>query len=468
MSVLSMFGRTSVVAAGLVACVWTADAQANLLEEVDKNLILGSVGKADNFKIDTSMPDYPALALLGQEDAAVVNIATPEDLGSHLFTLFDEDGDLKLGAALGGHPYWWFGRRQVSLRQYEGDEGVSNRWSHMQRVLARTNVSVGVVELTQGETAGDSTGFKTSIGFSTEVLDSADPRLLYSTRACIGNAYRDLSNRNLTKLLEKGNIAQIRAYNRLAEAYPSLGLMVADVSNGVDFGAVSATNAPKIIHSNNAQAQADFSVFLGQENAKVDTSDFFDEGYEKGLEACQKNAALFLQRKQSLRIGAAIAGRSDTGNAGDLEEDGLAVWLSYRHPFGNENVTDGTLSSWGAFAKYETDASEAVDMSDMMGMATSGEQDMMLAKYDGWRAGLNINRVKSDFVVSGALSYVEKDFKSDMLEDEDYLLATITASMKVRDGLWAEASFGWANDAQFDAQEFAGIRLKADWSRLGL
>ena len=461
--------RTSTILAVTMALSWPTaladetenDEPETVWEQALSNELAS--GKAEDFKIDSSMPDYPALAILG-EDTAITNVTTPEDLSSTLFQQFDEDGDLKLGFAIGGQPYWLLNQPRRTFQSYK-------EASKLSRILFRTHASFAIVELNEGETVGDNTGFRTALGFSTEVLDSADPRFDVADRKCINDATENA-------IVSSGGIFDIEQ----AAHFSVVETIMKGIANGdqayAKYDGIPLKLKPDdptrigTVRFDNLDAIQDAgfaSEFDQMVDAEADLSKV-EAGIEKALKDCADSAAQRLQGQKSLRLGAAIAARSDTGDTGDAEEDGYAFWASYRNPFGN--AEDGTLSSWGAFAKYETDATEAVEMSEMMGMddgmMTETEEDMMLAKYDGWRAGLNVNRVKGDFVVSGALSYVDKDFKSDMMPDEDYILATLTASMKVRDGLWAEASFGWADDAEFDAQEFAGIRLKADWGKLGL
>jgi hypothetical protein len=452
----------------------------------EQQLVYGKSGEADNFKIDTSMPDFPALALLGQDQSALTNVTTPEDLGSHIFNQFDEDGDLKLGFAMGGHPYWWFGGDDLSLSEYAGEPKPSpavpgfdyNPISAWERKLARTNVSFGVIELTQGETVGGNTGFKTAIGISTEWLDSADPRFDTRLRKCMRDEMTNWYHRanldapkaialraSLYALQQSAGFAEFATRNRIPIKRPT-GNDDADM-------AIYAELTSRLARA--GQEGRDYLLIAVQAyneaDKKSDYSDSYDEQLTDGIEACRKKGATVLQSKQSLRIGAAIAGRSENGRADDLEDDGAAIWVSYRHPFGEDS--EGALSSFGMFLKYEAGANESFSgdkiPAAVMAEVPPGETppETVLASYYGYRVGLNLNRIRDDFVISGALSYVDKNFDRDVFEDEDYLLATMTASLKVRDGVWVEASFGWADDAKFDAQEFAGVRLKVDWNRLG-
>lgn len=425
---------------------------------------IGSTGSPDDFKIDTSLPADGALALLDSSNSALVNIGTPEDFGANLINLFDSNGNLKQGLAIGGNPYWWFGRRNDSFEEYARD---GDRWL---RILKRTHVTFATVELTDAETTEQGSGVRASFGLSTELLDKADPRYDLASSDCLRAAIREtyFPDGELIDDVRRVGIAIARTKKTLDQdgAYPPLAGIALEQDGSVKDDDVAKFLG--IINSDSAARALYGTIFAATPESKVDTAI-----YQSALKSCADSAKVRLQAKQSLRVAFAVAGRSDSGDIGALKQDGIAAWLSYRHPFGNGDAADGALSSWGAFAKVETDATEAVEMSEMMDMGETAmmseeEEEMVLAKYDGWRAGLNLNRVRDDFVISGALSYVEKDFQSDMMEDEDYLLATMTASYKVRDGLWFEASFGWADDAQFDAQEFAGIRLKADWSKLGV
>lgn len=441
--------------------------------------ILGTSGEADAFNIDTSVPDYAATALLGDGTSSFTNVTTPEDFGAQLLGVFGSSGNLKPGVAIAGSPYWLLGNRPESLSDYQADG------AEFARILKRTQVSFAIVPLSNSETSSGSSGAVASLGVATELLDSADPRYDLKDGDCLRKALTvEFLGTESLKAEDKLRVEAFRLAKSKFANDPVVSPYVSRLITDGDFpedsidenwgilGELSDIDQSKYDEVANFVTTS-LDTLLIQQNRKQDADD--RKAFQKAVSACEKSAAERLQRKASLRVGAAIAARSESGEQDDLEDAGTAIWLSFRSPLGNTDEagkSDGTLSSWGAFAKYETDATEAVEMSEMTdmtdGMMSEAEEDMMLAKYDGWRAGLNVNRVKDDFVVSGALSYVEKDFKSDMMEDEDYILATLTASMKISDGFWAEASFGWADDAQFDAQEFAGIRLKADWSKLGL
>ena len=428
------------------------------LAQGDVDYLFGSEGKAEDFHIDTSMPDYPAVTLLGTADQPVTNVVGAEDLGTHLFNQFDKDGDFKLGVAFAATPYWWTADPSMTLKDYQSRSAA-------ERVLARSQVSFAISELTDGETVSEKTGFNTAIGVSMELLSTSDPRYSEKNRECVQAALND----GAPDLLKKSSLATQRALLRFATTYPDVGLDLAGLDDPAEFIRVSDMAIVRI-SKYKAGILLEHYDSMEEEVTKL-SGPFFSEKAQKGLDACEKKASEELRSKKSLRLGAALAGRSESGRADDLTDDGMAIWLSYRHPFGQKS--EGSLSSFGAFLKYESGASESFSGDKIpeaiISAVPAGETppETVLENYDGYQTGMNLNRVRDDFVVSGALSYVSKNYERDAFSDEDYLLATMTASLKVREGVWVEASFGWADDAKFDAQEFAGVRLKVDWNRLG-
>lgn len=431
---------------------------------------LGEIKDADPFKINTSLPDYPALALLGTEDSAITNVATPEDFGAQVLSQFSEDGSLNLGLAVGGSPFWWFSERSISLQEYETE------LSSLQRILARTTVSLGAIQLDDSDSAMASDGFQTAIGFSTEILNQADPRMNTDLRNCIRGEYNKIARLKATDINNDARRLARQAYIALARETPNAGIRVPseDLS---DYDDVRQSNQAIIIPSLSMRNRFDALLSDGLDRNTLFENLIAQDSFKAGLKTCGDDAARVLQSRQSLRFGGAAALRSDDGDFDNIDFDGAKFWLSYRRPFSGIGArNDGTLSSFGFFAEVSFDETDTMDMEDMMpGMdmmmtpvADDAMAGMMIQKFDGVRAGANINRVRKDFVITGALSYVHRDFESDIIDDQDFLLATVTATYQIRDGLWMEGSFGWSSDEDLSSNEFAGIRLKVDWSRLGV
>ena len=454
-----------------------------------EKVIFGEFGNPADFKIDTSMPQYPAAALLGQADSVVNNVATPEDFGMQLLNQFGEDGDLELGFAIGGNPYWWFGRNSsMTFREYAADD------KKLSRILARTNVSVGAIQLSTGTTLQPSEGYRVAFGASTEFFDSADARMDVVNRGCIISAVTainasDATDRLIIRLAVANTIRADKfdvstgALVQWADQMTQVEQQAADAALA-EIGGLAALSGQL---SQNVRDQ--IAILEAQYKTNPNGADFGGREQKvaaanEALRACEKGADKRLQSARSLRVGVAVAGRDNGGSSDDFEFDGASAWGSLRLPLGGE---DASLNSFGVFVLGELDATETVesemdmmmdpstpampsgsDMSAMSEDVIAMSEDAVVTEYDGWRIGANVNSVRDDLTISASIAYVNQEFSSDMVPDRDFVLTTATASYKIREGLWLEGSFGVSSGDGFEAEEFAGIRIKADLGRLGL
>lgn len=117
-----------------------------------------------NTTLDTSVPESPALTVLGLTPSTVTRPASPRSLASSLLNGVDKNGNLQTGVAIDTVPYMLLYGNQITLQDFQSNKIV--------RVLARTGLSLAT---TKGSSDADKSA-KLAIGVNVTVFDKGDPR----------------------------------------------------------------------------------------------------------------------------------------------------------------------------------------------------------------------------------------------------------------------------------------------------
>tara|TARA_R110001606_G_scaffold174123_1_gene320726 strand:- start:200 stop:1522 length:1323 start_codon:yes stop_codon:yes gene_type:complete len=391
------------------------------------------------FKIDTSMPAYPATALLSGSNVEVENFSTSEDFGLRFVNLFSPEGKLKPGFAYGATPYWWF-NRNISSDLY--------RKHYSTRIFARTQLSLAAISLPGSETNTDSDGLSVGLGLVTEFLDSADPRFDEDTKECVAAAYQKFDTTvDVNRVAVDQTIDELMAENNLTLQTKNPAAVIAALAALGDHGETYWWGRyDEKLEANRKKARES-----EDENAVAAASEL--QAYLDCGTAAEKRAV----EKSSLKLGLALRADSESGELDGLQTMGSSVWLSYRNPIRFDALTSSNL-----FVRYDLDRSEVVPENEVMPGDMGAKESR---RYDSLQAGVGLARVGDNSKVASTLAYVSKNYDTAELEDSNYLLATLGASYKVSDGVWLEFSLGWSDDDKFDNDRFTRLELKVDWGR---
>lgn len=168
---------------------------------------------------------------------------------------------------------------------------------------------------------------------------------------------------------------------------------------------------------------------------------------------CRGEAELRFLSKPSLMVG--VGERAKTQNAGfrSPQLDGGSVWATYRQPL----LDDGLLSLevFGRYAFGET--------LDVLTSSTTRE-----AKGNEAIGGAGLAFERTWWKLEAAGTFVHQDFETAAFSTQNYGEASLSAAIKVRDGLWLQASGEDVLGGAGAGTLFWGLDVKYDWSSLGL
>lgn len=470
--------------AGLLAIQSQVAAQS---DETFANLIgddgvLSDDARIDLFRPDTDFPSSPAFAVLGEDPSELQNVRNYKDLGFQILTGLDNDGSLKgQGLSFEGRPFWWGDRSALTFSQY-------NEASKWYRMYQRTHFSVATVS---EETEAGEDVWRTGIALTTELLDRQDIRSTTSVGKGGGSNVSDFTTclaENAETLPALVRAAEFRAANaailEIVKSYPNLKLE--NIINNED-GSI-ATLQVQLADNLKNEAFTKYADDPSTRNTidalyesrreelfEFDKADIAETAYTTCLEERQKR----LDQAASVKIGIAHALTSQTGKLEDFEGEAKSIWISGRYP------TDGFIknSSITGFIQYEADKLFEINeetmenaampdsgtmMSDM-GMMTSAdamtETSAMLEKGDRFLANVGLAVKSKKYTFAASASYIDMDYGAAQLPDEDYTLISVSASRKLRPGVWLEFGLGASDSDTLAESEYVNVRLKFDWNK---
>jgi hypothetical protein len=158
--------------------------------------------------IDFSVPESPALAVLGTSTTKVVRPATPKELVTHLLQGTDSNGVIQTGLALDLVPYLLLAGNQATLEAYNRSSGFNAT-----RTLSNIQLSFGSVK----DGSAGSNAVRVAGGLRYVVFDLGDPRSSSTLFKCFESMGKpDTSKAKTEKDLEDAFAAfakdQLHAY----------------------------------------------------------------------------------------------------------------------------------------------------------------------------------------------------------------------------------------------------------------
>lgn len=118
-----------------------------------------------NTTLDLSVPDSPALTVLGLTTQSITQPATPRALATSLLNGVDQNGNFETGVAVDTAPYLLFHGQSVTLDDYRHNQVI--RW------LSRTQFSFAT---SKGSSDSDKSA-RLASGLTFTIFDKGDPRL---------------------------------------------------------------------------------------------------------------------------------------------------------------------------------------------------------------------------------------------------------------------------------------------------
>ncbi len=433
-------------------------------------LLYGKEGSADKLKVATAMPTDAAAAILSLDQNAVTHVNTLEDLGVKVFPLINSDGSITGVGSFSMQPYWFFDS-DISIDNY----AAKGAFPALRRVFARTSFSIAIAngfsspsgdmmetpapddgEQMMAMADMDREDFRASFGFITELLDQADPRFNNELKSCLATGLDAYIGRVRTEITGPARIEAVKALlldesvNKLFDS--RFFRRTVDQALADDF--FNTHVSPR----KNKTIREKFEGYqkVAEEEIRQNLGQSFSQRLEANRDQCTAEGEKYLQKQRSLRVGAAIAGVSDSGSLGNFDFAGGSVWTTFRQPFASSE--GGADNSFGVFGRYSWDTIEEV-------ITNNEAMPSIITKTDRARVGLVVSRVTDNLSLNGTVAYVSNTYNSDLVEDEEYVNATLTASLAVRNGAWIELGLGWSDSETFEDDEFVKLGLKVDLAK---
>lgn len=399
---------------------------------------------AESYRLDLTVPEAPAFALLGLDSPEV---ATPRDapaLTTELANLFDSGGTLKAGIALTVQPYW-LGNQGLTLDEYAGEpdptpnvrrEGRSyRRVSYTERaLLARTRVSLASAEVPDVEDA-----VRLGLGVTFQPLDDQDPRLDRLTAAerlngdraidqCLNEATTSLE-RDIRAAVDAEMIAWVRQHPNASEA---------------DYVLARQRRIRELRDEPASDREARAAAILaGEEVSGLDPASV--TRFETNAQACVDQWRHRQARRPNLIFAIGQTYISESGAADDLDSEGFTAWVGYSRSLPLENMftsfADGRYNSRVNFyARYADAETVAIDEE------SSGEAQVGVAAVSINLANIAEGERNWQFGLEAA--YRTEQFGDGATPDREFTQVALNASMRVNDGLWLRAAYGTRGDEE--------------------
>jgi hypothetical protein len=251
---------------------------------------------ADDFALELFAPTAPALVTLGMSPRRMADPGAFRDIEID-FANISSDDRYKLGAAIGGTPYWWL-HRDTTIGDYRA------KTDRVDRILARTEVSAAAAYVHYAP----ADFYNLGIGIQTQLLDRQDHRLDPQSFECLTKAWDDYRR--------PANQAADDAVLDYLTSHPD------------------ATEEDLTRVRDQALAQAQGTA----------------TGFATARDSCRIEAGQRALGRSSLMIGGGVNSRTINTRFDGLRYDGGAVWGAYRQPL----VKSGFLSL-ELFAQYRFD-----------------------------------------------------------------------------------------------------------------
>ncbi|MEI9891345.1 MAG: hypothetical protein WDN45_13115 [Caulobacteraceae bacterium] len=368
--------------------VWTAGftgaavAQPAAPATADAGQILSFLNQspelAGQYNLDTAIPEAPGFTVMGLTPSKVVDPGVARVSFASLTSYLDEKGNLKPGFALGGSPYWWF--NHTTLGDYQDT-------SRFLRLWARTQISAGYG-------GGDSsTPQKIGLGFSTEILDSADYRrdpTLYSCVAAATIIVLQPINPNDPDQHAK-EVAQAQADWKKAPR-PTLSPRTGNAD--------AYNNDPKDELSWEIEDVAELHQ-KWLDSQKIAVTATVEKNYETAVKTCQTT---FTQTHASWIIAGGAAFRTDSKSTAS---EGGSIWTSYKLPlsFGSGRPLP---NYFGVFGRY--DFQRKPDVTSFINLPTANQTEdraiaALILGYEatGWKLSVQAGVEADNFHGLGPL-----------------------------------------------------------------
>lgn len=382
---------------------------------------------AGSYRLDLTVPESPAFALLGLDSPEV---ATPRDmpaLTAELANLVGSDGQLKPGAAITVQPYW-LGGRDITLDDYRA---TSRRFERA--LLARTRLSFASASVDGSEDA-----VRVALGVTFQPSDYSDPRMDQFDNANV-NAAPIRDGESEEAFLERATLPQC-----MTVVVGEYELFAAEKAHEQLSAESRVTNSswPSNDRRHDDYVEENWparaTTIVGEILSDDETKSYRPQHVAavQGFEDCERRWRERQAQRPNFMVAIGQTFLSEDGSSDALKSEGLTAWVGYSRSLGDifPSFRGGDYSSRVNFyARFAEDETVAIDED------TSARAEVSVAAVSINLA--NIRRDTRNWSVGVEAAYRTEDF-SDATEDREFTQIALNGSVRLNDGLWLRAAYG--------------------------
>lgn len=358
--------------------------------------------QAGEIREDFLVPTSPAFSVLGVAPEEVIRPDSPKALGLGLLNGVDPKGNLQTGVALDFSPYYLFAGRYLTLAEYREPTAAG----YFTRLASRLQLSFATAK----GSSDDDKAVKLAVGIRLALLDLGDPRMSPFLDACYdGQGPSSGSGGRATKEKELDD-----ARREAAELLTPMARLLFEIEK-----ARRENRTDEVI-----RLTTEYEKVRGQRDAalqRVETLRVSAKAILREIwEACNKEFEARHWNASNVTIGAAPVFFSKSGQLGDLEESGVAVYATVAYGFEGIRALEDS-SQIVLHGRYRT-KEQAADPAAPGGFV---EQDVALVGVQLRIAGptLGSKRGGRDLVFFGEFDYRVVDRKGGGSRDTVYRYA---------------------------------------------
>ncbi len=433
---------------GYAVSALIVSSSAYAFQETDEDpltLLSKGAANASQYSAVGAPPTQPGFAIIGASPENVVEPGSFADFSVGAASFFDDDGDLRPGAAIEFKPFWVLGERSISLERYQTS-------SRLKRVLSRASITGAAVE---GASSDD--GARVGLGVYTELLDAGDPRMDKKLSACIASAAEFYQADPAVSAARRGYSAgAAEVLFSWDLAYPALAnRLQANETSEAEKNALRAHRNAYLKFQETASGDASRLAALraglaGEAVAGAVTR------FDAAVATCRKSHQDRARISSSwvLGFGAAF---NETEVDGEQAPETEMVWTGARIPF---RFLKGFGPKDEGDAADDTTALNIVAQYSNEALVDGPNDEKVIA--DQATVGLSLTESRERLRLDLGVTYNFTEFDDNALDRDEFVRAYVRAAAPVSvmgQNAWLEFGFGGVSNAKFEDEGFLTIRL---------
>jgi hypothetical protein len=407
----------------------------------------------DLYTVNIAVPTITAFSVIGVKDVAEVGADIAPDL---YFQGGPSDGGVpEIGLSV--RPYWVLFNPRKTIEEYQ-----SNRTGAMERVFARTRVSLATANNAEGE------GFAVGAGFNTIITGQTDPRSDEAFVNCVQQVAVSLTQQAVLggAINDEQRAEALSIFLKAHPAASSNGKALAAFSQAKDRRSLQGAFDEALEEIGILEASAG-SALMDKWTAKYPESN--PTLPRDSYASCVKKATTRYQAAPAWAFGAGVAYRADERAFDALKYGGVSVWTTYRIPlFGTSEAEKAAIAearTTGTDEKQTPDEALAWkgslvlsgryvvdDRIEVAGVMEEAKTGIAAVQFRAARGPLELS-------LTGA--YYDRDYKKATLGDDSFQRYSVGLKTPIGKGLQVDLAAGRTEGLRVGDEDFVIFRLTA-------